>query len=481
MVHRPGRRGCACAVYVRDAAGARPTTGGADARRGGRPNSDRRVHGAVLIERDHNGRLRLGGIAADELARVYDTPLLAIDLDVIDATIAQLLRSAPASELEISYAAKAFATIEFIRHLARHPIGFDVCSLGELATAERAGVAAQRITLHGAGKTDEELRAACAGRVAFIAVDGLAELEKLAAISREGCRAAVILRLNVGIDARTHAYVRTGGDDTKFGIHTRDEAAAIALIRANPQLSFAGLHAHIGSQIFDASAYAAICAALLDAAARFARGGVTTPRIVIGGGFGVATHPADGPSLEVESIVAQVRASLAKQARERGIAAPTLGIEPGRAIVATAGTTLYRVLATKRQSQRTFVIVDGGIAENPRPALYGARHYVVTATPIEGREVEMTLCGRSCENDELGIASLPECIRSGDLLAMCVTGAYTYSMAGNYNRLPRPAVAGIAGGSHRLLARRESLDDVLRRDVDLEPAQFESEPRSAAL
>ena len=459
-----------------------------------RPGTDRFVHGAILTAlctwsdglapgqtRDRDGNLLLGALAADRLAHTYGTPLLVIDLDVVDAAIDELARCAKSADLEISYAAKAFATIEFVRHLAQRPVGLDVCSIGELVTAERAGFPSQRLTLHGAGKTIEELHAACDGRVAYVVVDGIEELAKLAELSRGRSCAGVIARLNVGIEAGAHAFVRTGGDDTKFGIHPRDEAAALAILRANPQLCFAGLHAHIGSQIRQTDAYIANAAALLDAAERFATAGARVERLVLGGGFGVQTNPEEaGAMLDVSATVAAVQKYVRDRARERGLPVPRLGIEPGRSIVALAGTTLYRVLAVKRQSHRTFVVVDGGIAENPRPALYGARHHVVAATRVPDAQAEMTLCGRSCENDELGVVRLPRNIRSGDLLAMCATGAYTYSMAGNYNRFARPAVVGISAGLHRLLARRETVDDVLRTDADLEVPQNASGRRGAA-
>jgi diaminopimelate decarboxylase len=392
--------------------------------------------------------------------------LLVIDLAVVDAAIAELAHDRKALDLEVSYAAKAFANVQFIRHLANRAIGLDVCSLGELVTAERAGFPAGRITLHGAGKSEDELRAACSGRLGYIAVDGINELERLALLPSGECSAGVILRLNVGIEARTHAFVRTGGHDTKFGIHSRDEAAAMATLRANPHLRFAGLHAHIGSQIFQKEAYLATASALLEAADRFARGGFETERIVIGGGFGVQTHLEcrDEP-LDVAATVDAVEERIAGWARDRRRPPPCLGIEPGRAVVALAGTTLYRVLAVKAQSCRTFVVVDGGIAENPRPALYGARHHVLAASQAGG-DLEVTLCGRSCENDELGNARLPRELQEGDLVAMCATGAYTYSMAGNYNRFPRPAVAAVSDGGHRLLAHRETLDEVLQNDVE---------------
>lgn len=418
---------------------------------------------------------------ADELVERYGTPLLVIDLDAVDASIAKLVSCASERRLDISYAAKALATIAFFRHLGSHPIGIDVCSIGELVTAERAGITPDRLTLHGAGKTDEELRAARDGRVGFVAVDGLEELARLAALSRDGCAAKILLRLNLGIDARTHAHLRTGGHETKFGLPARDEPPALALLRENPHLEFTGLHAHVGSQIFDVDPYLATAAALMDAAVRVAGAGFVTERIVIGGGFGVSTSSGEPTSLDVGAAIDAVDRYIAERAREARLPQVRLGIEPGRAIIAHAGTTLYRVLAIKRQSSRTFVVVDGGIAENPRPALYGARYDVITATPKAGEETEVTLCGRSCENDELGIVRLPGSLRTGDLLAMRATGAYTYSMAGNYNRFPRPAVVGVSGGSLRLLARRESVDDVLRNDVDGDPAENESGRRRSAL
>jgi diaminopimelate decarboxylase len=418
------------------------------------------------LGRDRGGALTLGGIPAVELVHSYDTPLLVIDLEVVDASIAALRAAQSGDDLEISYAAKAFLTVAFARHLADRGVGLDVCSLGELVTAERAEFPRERLTLHGAGKSDDELAAAAAGRVGAIVVDGLDELRRLAALPAVSRSLAVLLRLNTGIEAHTHAFVRTGGDDTKFGLHRRDEDEAAALLRANPQLRFDGLHAHVGSQIYQPQAFLANAETLLAAAERFTRLGLEVRRIVVGGGFGVQTHP--DAQAEILDLAATIGA-LSERVRSWGDALklphPRTGIEPGRAIVGPAGTTLYRVLAVKRQSSRTFVIVDGGVAENPRPALYGAYHHVLAVRRHFGDADEVTLCGRSCENDELGVARLPRDLGGGDLLAMCTTGAYTYSMAGNYNRFPRPAVVGIANRKHRLLARRESLEDVLRNDV----------------
>lgn len=416
--------------------------------------------------RDDRGALTLGGIAAVELAQTYATPLVVINMDVVDASIAALRAARGGDELEVSYAAKAFVTVAFAQHLARSGIGLDVCSLGELVAAERAEFPPERLTLHGAGKSDEELVAASEGRVGSIVVDGLDELQRLAALPNVSPSLRVLLRLNTRIEAHTHAFVRTGGDDTKFGLHPRDETEAAAVLSSRPALRFDGLHAHVGSQIYQQQVFVANAEALLAAAERFACLGLESQRIVVGGGFGVQMHPnGQGEALDLAAIVGALRERVRSYSSEFKRPLPRLGIEPGRAIVGPAGTTLYRVLAVKRQSSRTFVIVDGGIAENPRPALYGACHYVLAVQARSGATEEVTLCGRSCENDELGVVRLPRDLRSGDLLAMCTTGAYTYSMASNYNRFPRPAVVGVANRRHRLLARRESLDDVLRNDL----------------
>jgi diaminopimelate decarboxylase len=405
----------------------------------------------------------ISGVDVADLAQTYDTPLVAINVDAVDASIASLHVACDRYGVEIAYAAKAFFCIGFGRHLAAHPgIGLDVCSLGELVAAERAGFAAARITLHGAGKSETELRAAVEGRAGRIVIDAIDELARLASF---GQPANVMLRLNTGIEAHTHAFVRTGGSDTKFGVAQHDEAAAAQILLDNPQLRFVGLHAHVGSQIFESAPFVANSHALVEGAARFAAHGLRTERVIIGGGFGVPTHPDDDEALDPGAVIADVARCVRDCAGDLGLASPRIGVEPGRAIVAAAGTTLYRVLAVKRQSHRTFVVVDGGMYENPRPALYGARYRVVAVEPSKAAPTTMTVCGRTCENDELSNAELPSDLQPGALLAMQTTGAYTFSMAGNYNRLPRPAVAAIQAGTHRLWVRRETLDDVLRNEV----------------
>jgi diaminopimelate decarboxylase len=416
--------------------------------------------------RDAGGELLLGGLRASELARLYGTPLLVLDLDVLDAAIAEFAAASARHGIEIAYAGKALLLVDLARHLIPTPLQLDVCSLGEIVTAERARFPAQRMVLHGSGKPDEELDAVAAGRVGTVVADSVEELERLAQRALPSRPANVLIRVNTGIEAHTHAFVRTAGENTKFGVPERDYDAAIAALRTSPNLRFIGLHSHIGSQIFDERAFIANTGALVTIAARFAAGGCASERLVVGGGFGVKDRPEGASSLPIAATIDALAAEAQRAIRATGIRAPHIGIEPGRAIVARAGTTIYRVMASKQQQERRFLVVDGSLADNPRPALYGAYHHLTTATPRSGPATLATVCGRSCENDEMGTAHIPADVRSGDLVAMCATGAYTYSMAGNYNRFTKPAVVAIHGGTHRLFARRQTLDDVLHEDCN---------------
>ena len=402
--------------------------------------------------------LTVGGMRADILAERYGTPALLLDLGVFDASLAAMLDAASAHGIRVSYAAKALLLTSLAKRLQSFPVGLDVASLGEIVTAERGGIESARMTLHGAGKTDEEIEAAFVGRVARLVVDSVDELRRITMLS-QGRALDVLLRVNTGIEAHTHEFIRTAGDDTKFGLGPHDEEPVLALLRANPQLRLRGVHAHIGSQIFDAGPYVANAEVLLATLQRYrAAGFASVDTLVIGGGFGVQMHPeSPDERIDVSSILAVARDVVPDDV--------ALEIEPGRAIVAAAGTSLYRVMAVKRYAKRTFVIVDGSMADNPRPALYGAYHHVVAARESGAPYHPVTICGRSCENDELADAPMPLDSRAGDLLAFCTTGAYTYSMASNYNRFPRPPVIAIESGEASLWAKRESIDDALRNDT----------------
>jgi diaminopimelate decarboxylase len=408
----------------------------------------------------------VGGVAAADLAAAYGTPLLALDTDVLDANLERFARAGARTGIDVCYAGKALLFVELARRIAATPLGIDVCSLGELLTAERAQVSAERLVLHGCGKTDAELEAAASGRVGRVVVDNATELERLAALASRNRPIRVLLRVNTGIEVRTHAYVRTGGEDSKFGFAREDIDAVIATALASPGLQLTGVHSHLGSQIFDPEPFAASVDVVMEMYERMARAGGRVEEIVLGGGFGVDARPG-GERLDLESTLETVARAARDDAKVRGLPRPRIGIEPGRAIVADAGTSLYRVVAVKRHGSRRFAIVDGGIADNPRPALYGAYHHPRLANRDgSADEDEFTVCGRSCENDRLVVARLPQDLVAGDLLALETTGAYTYSMASNYNRFPKPAVVFAGAGRHRLVVRRERDDDLLRNDVD---------------
>lgn len=418
--------------------------------------------------RDTQGNLLLGGVSAAELAQTYGTPVVALDLDVFDACVAEFVEACAPYGIEISYAGKALLLSALARRLASTPVNLDVCSLGEIATAERAGFPAERLTLHGCGKPDEELDAVVAGRVRTVVADSLEEITRLAAraAAAGGARVRTVVRVNTGIEAHTHEFVRTAGDNTKFGVPERDLDAAIAALANATHLQFVGLHSHIGSQIYQSQAFVENARALIGIAQRFAASGCASELLIVGGGFGVQYAPDGDRTVAIRSTIDAIADAVRRASEQAGLPLPRIAIEPGRAIVARAGTSIYTVRARKRQSERTFLVVDGSLADNPRPALYRAYHHYYEATARNGPRAEVTVSGRSCENDELGTARVPDDLAAGDLVAACTTGAYTYCMSSNYNRFVKPAVVALQGGEHRPWARRQTFDDVLREDCN---------------
>ena len=407
----------------------------------------------------------LGGVSARELAETYGTPLFVIDLDELDLEIHRFAEACAPRGIAVGYAGKAFLCAAFAEHLAATPLRLDVCSIGELVTAERGGFPAARMYFHGCGKTDEELQAIAERRVAFDVIDNAEELERLARAALAanprglGDPIDVMLRVNTGIEAHTHAFIRTGGENTKFGIPLHGLRAIFARLPELPQLRLIGLHSHMGSQITEVAPFVANVDELLAAAETATAMGLPVAELICGGGIAVEEGPADARPLDLDALAA----ALAQRAEGRGM---RLAIEPGRALVARAGSSLYRVMAVKTQGRRRFVVVDGGLTDNPRPILYGARHVPeVLAARALGPDEPATMTGRSCENDEMGDYILPRDLAAGDLVAMRHTGAYTYSMASNYNRFGRPPVVFVRNGHHRRVVRGESADDVTRLDL----------------
>jgi diaminopimelate decarboxylase len=359
--------------------------------------------------------------------------------------------------------------------VAQEGLSLDVSSAGELAVARSVHFPAERIILHGNAKTPDDLHDAVRYGVGRIVVDNASEIVRLAALSRP--RQRVLIRVTPGVDAHAHRAVATGVEDQKFGFSLSSGAAADAVQRvlAHPELRLVGLHCHLGSQLTELTAYEAAARKLIELMAAVRdRHGIVLGELNMGGGHAVP-YVAGDAEFDLAEFAARIRRVIGAECASHRLPAPCLVIEPGRAIVNRAMVTLYRVVAVKRVAGvRTFVAVDGGMSDNPRPALYGARYSVRAVRPASGSAASgpaeaVTVVGRHCEaGDVLAMdVPLPADIRPGDLVAVPGTGAYNHSMASNYNMVGRPPVVAVRDGAARLLVRRETNSDLLFRDIGL--------------
>jgi diaminopimelate decarboxylase len=407
---------------------------------------------------DADGRLSVGGVDLLDLTAELGTPLFVYD----EAHLRARARDAVAAwGPSVAYASKAFLCTAIAALVHEEGMRLDVSTLGELHVALAAGVPGDRLVVHGNNKSDDELaRAREVG--ATLVVDSDDELDRLERLHATDARTPrVLLRVTPGVEAHTHEYVMTGQEDSKFGFGLHSGAAAAAVERAqrSAAVELVGLHAHIGSQIFLLSSFVKAIETLAPFVVPLG-----LPELVIGGGLGV-------PYVEGEEAptLAQWASTVRRAATTCGIPASTaLSAEPGRAIVATAGLTLYRVGTIKNiPGVRTYVAVDGGMSDNPRPVLYGSGYeaFLPRATLAE-RPLVATVVGKHCESGDVVVrdASVPADIAVGDVLCTPVTGAYGHSMASNYNKVPRPAVVFVRDGNVRVAVRRETLDDLLRLD-----------------
>jgi diaminopimelate decarboxylase len=391
-------------------------------------------------------------VRASELATEFGTPLVVYcERMILDA--ARAYREAAPAALPL-YSLKAFPNVALLRLLAAEGFGADVSTLGELAYARRAGIEGERIVVHGNNKSDEELRAAAEADVLFVVLDALDEAERAGAA---GLR-RVLVRVTPGIEADTHEKIRTAQHGSKFGLPPDDALRAAAAAR-EAGLEVAGVHLHIGSQLLDPRAGLETIDWLKDFAAR-----QWVPEVVdLGGGLGIRYVEGERPP-EIREFV---RTLLARLADGWPGEPPQVILEPGRSLVGQAGLTLYRVGVVKRASDEiTYVAVDGGMSDNPRPQLYGARYSAILANRAGEEAVRSyDVCGKHCESGDVLIEGvrLPE-PRRGDLLAVPATGAYTLSMGSNYNAVPRPAAVLVADGHARVIRSRETLDDLLRQE-----------------
>ena len=419
------------------------------------------------------GHLALGGCDAVDLAREFGTPLYVYDEEELRTTC-RAYREAFASRYErsaVAYAAKSYLGRWLAALVAEEGLGLDVVSGGELAVARSAGFPLERVLFHGSNKSAHELREAVDAGIGRIVIDNFHELGLLDDIAGGlGKRQPVLLRVSPNVDPHTHVKTTTGVLDTKFGFAIEGGQAEEAVVQAlaRPNLELLGLHCHLGSPIFELDPYRQANDVMIAFAARMGeRHGLELREYSPGGGFAIQVlrgEPAPSPDDYAEAVVDSLRAALARE----GLGEPSLTVEPGRAIVARAGVALYTVGARKELAGvRTYVSVDGGMADNIRPALYEARYEALVANRAAEPPAErVTIAGKYCESGDVLIKEieLPK-LWAGDVLALPAAGAYCLSMASNYNQSPRPAVVLVREGRARLVRRRESYDDLMRADV----------------
>ncbi len=426
------------------------------------------------VRKDANGQLVVAGVGVSRIADEIGTPAYVVDESDL-RTRARAFASA-FDGWDVYYAGKSFLCAAVARWVVEEGLGIDVCTGGELAVVLRAGVEPGRIGLHGNNKSSEELRQALEARVGRIIVDSFDEIERLSKLSAElGIRPRILVRVTTGVEAHTHEYIATAHEDQKFGFSIAGGAAAEALQACfdDDHLELMGIHSHIGSQIFDADGFEVAARRTLRLHADFCvQNGRELPELDLGGGFGIAYTSADTPATPGELATA-LREIIRQECDALGVAVPRLSIEPGRAISGPSTFALYRVGTVKKVeldggASRLYVAVDGGMSDNIRTALYAAEYSATlasrrsTATPALARVV-----GKHCEGGDILVRDefLPSDIAPGDLVAVPGAGAYSRSMASNYNHVPRPPVVAVTDGTIRTLIRRETIEDLLALDV----------------
>jgi diaminopimelate decarboxylase len=417
---------------------------------------------------DQQERLCVGGCVLSDLARRYGTPLYVVDEATLRST-AQAYRSAlaahyPGPALAL-YASKANSSLAITAVVAAEGLGLDAVSAGELLTAVRGGMPPERIVLHGNNKSLDELRLAAELGVTVVA-DNWLDIEQLASLQLAR-PVRLMLRFTPGIECHTHEYIRTGHLDSKFGFDPDQLEAVLQHLKGCSWAQVSGLHAHIGSQIFELQPHRDLAAVMADALKLAREMGHPVVDLNVGGGLGIRYVASDDPP-SIDAWVRTVSEAVADACQQRGLELPRLLCEPGRSLVATAGVTLYSVGSRKEiPGIRTYLSVDGGMSDNPRPITYQSLYTAVLADrPDADASERVTLAGKHCESGDVLLKdlALPP-VNTGDVLAVFSTGAYNASMASNYNRIPRPAAVMVHDGLADLVQRREQPEDLLRYDV----------------
>ena len=420
------------------------------------------------------GHLQIGGVDTLQLANQFETPLYVYDVGKIRSQIKRFKRIFERHHVKyvVSYASKAFSSIGIYQVIGQEDIHTDVVSGGELQTAINAGFPMDHVSFHGNNKSRQELEMAINHHVGIIVVDNFHEIDLLSKVLEEQqAHVKVVLRIAPGIEAHTNSYIATGQVDSKFGFDLASGQAdrALQLVLQNGRMEVEGIHAHIGSQIFDSRGLDESARKLVQIAAHWQEEyGYQINSINVGGGFGIQYSKRQHP-ISPEQFVDALITTVKDEIRHTNLDMPTIWIEPGRAIVGPAGYTLYTVGSRKDVPGRdSYVTVDGGMGDNIRPALYQAEYETVYAKdPQAAAEEKVRIAGKYCESGDILATNqeLPK-TKPGDILAMLDTGAYGYAMASNYNRNPRPAVVFCENGQSRLVIRRETPADVSRLDLN---------------
>ncbi|WP_339319805.1 diaminopimelate decarboxylase [Paenibacillus sp. FSL R10-2734] len=429
------------------------------------------LHGTSRI--NDAGHLEIGGCDVTELKAEYGTPLYILDEQLVRQRCREYMDAFKASGLgfQVAYASKAFSVMAMVRLADEEGLSLDVVSDGELYTALQAGFPAERIHFHGNNKTSEEIEMAIDAGIGCFVVDNLVELNLLQSIAaRKEVTVNILLRVTPGVEAHTHEYITTGQTDSKFGFDIGNGSAyeAVKAAASKKNLTLLGLHSHIGSQIFETDGFQLAVERVASFARSVKEGLDVDFRVVnLGGGFGIRYVEGDTP-LHVSEYVAAITDAVKTHFAGIYNALPEIWVEPGRSIVGDAGTTLYTVGTNKDiPGVRKYVAVDGGMTDNPRPALYQSKYEAVLANRANEEATEtVSIAGKCCESGDMLIwdVELPQA-ESGDLLAVACTGAYNYSMASNYNRLRRPALVFVQNGQSDLVVRRESYNDLIANDI----------------
>jgi diaminopimelate decarboxylase len=416
------------------------------------------------------GHLEVGGCDVVELVQQYGSPLYILDetsFRVACQQYEQSLKQHYAGESLAIYATKAWNCLATCAMAASEGLGIDVASGGELYTALQANVSPRVIYFHGNNKSPAELEQAIAAGCTIVA-DNWLELERLATIATSmEATPRVMLRMTPGIECHTHEYIRTGHLDSKFGFDPNQIDALLAFAQTHPQLCWVGFHAHIGSQIFELEPHRDLPAILVDWWVQAQAAGLQMTELNVGGGLGVRYVETDEPPT-INEWVAVVAQHLTAACQAHQLPLPKLLCEPGRSIVASAGITAYTVGGRKQVPDiRTYIAVDGGMSDNPRPITYQSSYRAVIANKMTAEANELvTVAGKHCESGDVLLKNIQlPTTAPGDVLVVLVTGAYNYSMASNYNRLTRPAAILVGNGDSSLMVRRETYADLIRQDV----------------